>query len=282
MSFADYFDPRKRFGRDGLWKLCLPGQESYQVSTADQVAKVFRAQNMIMSESHARSLEYSFGMPKRAAALVLLRPVCRERTNLTGLQYENDDSGYGPHIAPGSKVKPNERILLTQHDFTARNLSGDSLTSIVSHYQHYLVETLTELHDGMGDGWVEIPDLTEFVHDHVTKSAIISMFGPHLIRLNPDFVQDIWAFVPDVLHLFLRLPRWLLPKAYRLRDKLLDGIMRYYKHAYENYDPNGPGQDWEEFFGSRFTRTKHMELWEQFEPMDSRARAAEDLSFLWA
>lgn len=152
----------------------------------------------------------------------------------------------------------------------------------MSHYQRFIIETFTELLEDMGDEWVEIPDLAELIHTHVTKSALNSMFGPHLIRLNPDIVHDLWAFVPNVMNLFLGLPRWLLPAAYRLRDKLLDGIMRYYEHAYENYDTNGPEQDWEEFFGSRFTRTKHMDLWEKFEPMDAKARAAEELSFLWA
>ncbi|KAF9785662.1 hypothetical protein IL306_004791 [Fusarium sp. DS 682] len=256
---------RKRFGRDGLWQLCLPGQDSFQVSTPDQIAKVFRAQGMMVSDSIARSLERSFGMPKRAASL-----------------YERDDSGYGPNILPDSKVKPNERILLAQHDFTARNLSGEGLTSIVSHYQRFLVEAFTELLKDMGDDWVEIPDLSEWMQTHVTKSAILSMYGPHMIRLNPDLVHDLWTFLPDVQNLYLGIPRWLLPAPYRLRDKILDSITRYYQHAYENYDPDGPDQDWEEFFGSRFIRNKHMELWEKFEPMDTRARAAEDMSFLWA
>lgn len=61
---------RKRFGRNGLWKLTLPGQSSYQVSSPENVAKVFRAQGMLMTESHARSLENSFGMPREGALLV--------------------------------------------------------------------------------------------------------------------------------------------------------------------------------------------------------------------
>lgn len=179
-------------------------------------------------------------------------------------------------------MQQEERILFHQHNYTLKGLSGNGLTTIASHYQEQLLKEFNELSDSIGDDWVEVPDLAQFFHQKVTKSALISMYGPHLIRLNPNIVQDLWDFFPFVLGLFLGLPRWILPKAHSLRAKLLDGIMRYYNHAHENYNANGPDEDWEEFFGSQFTRKKHMELWERFGAMGARARAAEDLSFFWA
>lgn len=110
----------------------------------------------------------------------------------------------------------------------------------------------------------------------------MSMYGPHIIRLNPDIVQDIWKFIPDVMILFMGPPKWLMPSTFRLREKLLNAIEAHYRHAQEHYKANGADEEWEEYYGSSFMRKKYFELWEQFDPIDSRASAAEDLSFLWA
>ena len=57
----------------------LPGQDCYQVSSVDHVAKVFRSQGMIMTESHARAHEFGFGMPRAGANLVSKGAVKYER-----------------------------------------------------------------------------------------------------------------------------------------------------------------------------------------------------------
>ncbi|KAH8168936.1 cytochrome p450 domain-containing protein [Sarocladium implicatum] len=255
----------KRFGRQGLWKLALPGQDSYQVSSTEHVAKVFRSQGMIMTESHSRTHEFGFGMPRAGALL-----------------FEKDDSGYGPHPLQESTVEPDDRIMYHQHNFTIKNLSGESLSTLTRRYQEELVKTFTQLSGELGDEWVELPDLTEFLHKHVAHAAVIAIYGPHLLRLNPGFIDDLWSFFPWVMFLLLKLPRWLAPRVYRTRERLLEGIMRYYQHAEANYDAKGSEQQWEEHWGSRFTRTKHREFWGGFSAMDAKARAAEDLSFLWA
>lgn len=144
------------------------------------------------------------------------------------------------------------------------------------------MKTFAEVSHSLGDDWTELPDLGGFFHDHVAKAAIIAIYGPNLLRLNPGFIEDMWSFFPWMMVLFMKIPRWMLPSVYRTRERLLQGIMKYYQHAEENYNPQSPDEQWEEQWGSRFTRTKHREFWPGFNAMDAKARAAEDLSFLWA
>jgi hypothetical protein len=107
------------------------------------------------------------------------------------------------------------------------------------------------------------------------------MFGPHLVRLTPDFIDDLWDFVPTMGQLFLRTPRWLMPEAYRRRDRLLEGILRWHKYAREHFDESAGDPDWEECYGSRFSKARQ-DFFAGFEAFDARACAADDLSFIWA
>lgn len=122
------------------------------------------------------------------------------------------------------------------------------------------------------------------MQDNIMTAAITAMFGPHLIALNPTFVQDFWSWNIDIGPLFMGLPRWLIPGAYRRRDKMLHSIERWHQYAHENYDcsnEDADDVDWEPFFGSRFSR-RRQQMFGKWEAMDARAKAAEDMSFIWA
>ncbi|KAM0435849.1 hypothetical protein ACHAPT_002740 [Fusarium lateritium] len=211
-------------------------------------------------------MENSFGMSPKAVEL-----------------YRADDSGYGPNPARGSTVEPGNRILLEVHNLVNRNLTGGSLANITAQFQRTLSEQLSGL-DAVGDEWVEIPDLSAFMRTHLMKAALTAMFGPYLVDLNPTFVDDFWVYDSDVGPLYMGLPKWLIPGAYRRREKMLQGIMRWHKFAHEHYDcSNVSSQDteWEPYFGSKFSK-RRQNTFAKWEAMDARAKAAEDLSFIWA
>ncbi|KAJ3536611.1 hypothetical protein NM208_g6648 [Fusarium decemcellulare] len=255
-----------KFGRKTLHKIVLPGLDQYVTTSPEHVRRVFRAEKMGMTESHTRAMEKSFGMSPKAVEL-----------------YRADDSGYGPSPAPGSAVEPGDRILLEIHNLVNRNLTGASLATITAQFQTTLAEQLSEL-DTIGDEWVEIPDLNAFMRTHIMKAALTAMFGPHLIDLNPTFVDDFWVYNADIGPLYMGLPQWLIPGAYRRREKMLQSIMRWHKFAHEHYDCSNVGEqdtDWEPYFGSKFSR-RRQNTFAKWEVMDAKAKAAEDLSFIWA
>ena len=116
------------------------------------------------------------------------------------------------------------------------------------------------------------------------KAAVKSMFGPYLLELSPSLIDDFWAWNADIGPLYMGLPKWLVPGAYRRREKMLRNIMRWHKFAHEHYDCNRVAQedeDWEPFFGSKFSR-KRQHMFGRWEQLDERAKAADDLSFIWA
>ena len=190
------------------------------------------------------------------------------------------------------------------------DLTGASLAGITSRFQQSLAERLTEV--DIGEDWVEIPDLYDFMRVVVMEAALVSMFGPYILSLNPTFIHDFWAWNEDMGALFLGLPRWIIPKAYRRRAKMLENIKRWHKHAHEHFDctrERKDDPDWEPYFGSKFSRRRQAMFgryvkfadtvadrsktcWRfdvhdadqknRWEEIDATAKAADDLGFIWA
>lgn len=50
------------------------------------------------------------------------------------------------------------------------------------------------------------------------------MFGS-LLTDSPDFNQDLWDYNKRVVQLTKLLPHSLIPRAYKMRDKLIGSIM---------------------------------------------------------
>lgn len=143
------------------------------------------------------------------------------------------------------------------HKLTNNDLSGSSLRSITSRFQQSLAERLTKVE--IGEEWVEVPDLYDFMRVVVMEAALVSMFGPYILSLNPSFLDDFWAWNEDMGALFMGFPKWMIPTAYRRRSKMLSNIERWHKHAHENFDCNKVGDsdpDWEPYFGSKFSRRR--------------------------
>lgn len=205
-------------------------------------------------------------------------------TPSTSIEFYNaDDGGHHPNPRPGSTVKPEDRIMYKIHNLVNTNLTGESLIGISSRFQRFLAKQLTET-DEVGDEWTDIPDLYAFMKDHVMKAATISMFGTYILSLNPTFMEDFWAWNPDMGTLFMGIPRWLIPGAYRNRAKVLNNIKRWHKYAHEHFDCTKVGPedvDWEPYFGSKFSR-KRQAMFDTWTQLDDTAKAAEDFGFIWA
>lgn len=256
----------EKFGRSTPFKVQLPaGITHFHTSGAEHVTAFFKGKGLSGNSNTTIALGHSFGAPRRAVEF-----------------YEADDSGHLPNPKPGCTVEPENRIMYDLHKLVNVNLSGESLTGITARFQKFLAQQLTEM-DEVGDQWVDIPDLYLFMRQHVMKAATISMFGTYILSLNPTFIDDFWAWNPDMGPLFMGLPRWVIPSAYRNRTKVLDNIKRWHKYAHEHFDCNKVGPedpDWEPYFGSKFSRKRQATLG-RWKELDETAKAADDLSFMW-
>jgi hypothetical protein len=239
---------------------------TFHTSGAEHVNAFFKVKGVSGNANTTVAMEKSFGSPRHSVEF-----------------YDADDSGHLPTPRAGCTVQPENRIMYEIHKLVNVNLSGESLMGITSRFQTFLAQQLIETGE-ISDEWTNIPDLYSFMQRHVMTAATVSMFGPYILSLNPTFIEDFWAWSKDMGTLYMGLPRWLVPAAYRNRTKVLDNIKRWHKYAHEHYDCSQVGPEdvgWEPYFGSKFSR-KRQAMFGRWEQLDETAKAADDLGFIWA
>jgi len=98
--------------------------------------------------------------------------------------------------------------------------------------------------------------LFSYLKENMARSAIVSLCGQRILDLNPDFLKQFWAYDRVVFYLLRGAPKWLNHGPWKARDEFLDSISRALQAAWESFDWSGPAAhaDWEESFGSRFSR----------------------------
>ena len=185
--------------------------------------------------------------------------------------------------AENSSTALEEDVEQLIHRSIRNGLSGLHLDSLTARFQHYLqVQSEADLACMKGDEWTGLPDLNGFVEKHVFEAAIGSMFGTHILSLNPTLAEDFWNFNRVIKSLFMGLPRWTNPAAYRARDKMLESIQKWQTYAGQHCDIARVGDvEWEPYYGSKFIRERQVLLTKRG-IVDERARAAENFAFMWA
>ncbi|KAI0417227.1 cytochrome P450 [Xylaria grammica] len=195
--------------------------------------------------------------------------------------YDADDSGMAAKPRVGSKVKPEDRVYYFQIRTAHKYLSGPHLHALNERFMATLDHDLEAM--SIGEDWVEYPDLYRFLQLTVTRSSIETVFGTKLLELNPSFVEDFWEFEINAPKLLHGMPRWLIPSAFRARQKLINSFIKWHAQAHSHLDcsESNPEQpDWEPNFGSRLIRMRQEGLL-KMEPMDAEARASEDLGLMF-
>lgn len=190
---------------------------------------------------------------------------------------------FRPQPSPKSSTQPKESIEQLIHAAVKTGLSGAHLDALTVRFQEYLVEQIkTDAAIPMDDSWTQLPDLNTFVEKCVFEAAVRSMFGTHMLVLNPTLAEDFWKFNRVIGTLFMGLPRWVNPAAYRARDKMLRNIEKWQQHARQHCNIEKLGDvDWEPYYGSKFIRERQGLLTKRG-IMNETARAAENFAFMWA
>ena len=112
--------------------------------------------------------------------------------------------------------------------------------------------------------------------------AVEAMCGTKLLSINPDFVQEYWAYNKYLPMLAKGYPQWLCPFAYRARDKCLEGIKKWHKTVSSTlHAPITDTKEWVPEYGAEIIRSRH-EIWSKMPFMDADAMAGEDLGMIWA
>ncbi|KAH8892796.1 cytochrome P450 [Thozetella sp. PMI_491] len=196
--------------------------------------------------------------------------------------YLADDSGMAATPREGSKTAQEDRIHFLQARTAQKFLSAPHLSGLIERYRTVLENNLDKL--DISYEWTDMDDLYWFLQKLVTQSSTEAIMGSKILELNPRLVEDFWLFQSYTRHFLHFFPRWLIPKAYEARERLLAGIKRWHTYAHQHSDctqvaPTDP--DWDPHLGTKFVKARQFRYL-QMKPMTAEARACEDLGLIFA
>ncbi|EMD96663.1 hypothetical protein COCC4DRAFT_209279 [Bipolaris maydis ATCC 48331] len=235
----------------------------YLVSEPKAIADMWKNPNLSSPiYVYTVGLRYIFGMHERGIEA-----------------YTADDSGPYRKPHPFSKVEPHDRIDFLTHDSLLRGLTSNSMLPTFERFQTILKRNLDA--EDIGDEWIEQPDLFALFRNTVGKAVLESLFGPSLLAINPNFIQDLWEFDEQVVNLAKRFPRFLIPSAFRVRERLLAQIQNWYNYARQHFrDTSAQDTQWDPYWGSVMNRERQSMLL-SISGQDDAAVASTDLGLIW-
>ncbi|KAI9664061.1 MAG: hypothetical protein M1821_007552 [Bathelium mastoideum] len=195
--------------------------------------------------------------------------------------YLSDTSGSQPKPIKGSRVLAENRVMYMTHENLVKGLLMDGLGPTSDRFERILTTSLQNAQ--VEDEWTHLPDFLRFFEDHLGSAILESIFGQALLAENPGFVRDLWAYDDVVMGLAKRLPRWMIPKSYKLRDKLRQGVKKWHTLAKKfdartcTDDPVKEGLLW----GSTAMRERNKMLLSVAKQTEDSV-ASTDLGLIWA
>ncbi|OTA53889.1 cytochrome P450 [Hypoxylon sp. EC38] len=241
-------------------------QEFYVIRGPENVKALFKGSWACTSVPFVKfALGHAFGLQTKALSL-----------------YDKDDSGGGHIPHPGSTVEARNRIDYNVYQSLLRFLEGKGLQPFWNRFADNITQQLHSLHDRIGADWKYHADLMKVVGDEATISIVNALCGPHLLRLNPHFLQDFWDFDRNLQTYLQGLPWFLAPRAYAVRKRALNAVKVWQQHARDHYSDSAVGADGDDlFWGSSFFRERQ-EMFLEMDGFDYDAIASEDFGAIWA
>ncbi|GKZ21546.1 hypothetical protein AbraIFM66951_006728 [Aspergillus brasiliensis] len=270
-TFSFVFDGPSFFIRaarfcQGRWPLRvgLLNDEVYLVQGQKNITSIFSNPKLTVTRAYGVVLKYCCGMDQKAVDV-----------------YVSDTSGSRERPIPGSRIPPNRRVGYHTHENLFHGLLGNGLGHTAERFDSAIRSSL-ERAVPLGPSWTHVDDLTEFFEDHLGTAILEALFGPILLTETPGFHRTLWQYDKYIMSMAKRLPSWLIPEGYRLRDEVLRGIMKWHKRATELSQNNTAdlGED-DPYWGSAMMRERHKMLL-GIDEQDLRSVASTDLALIWA
>lgn len=260
--------PRKRFGQYVPVSIRILNRKLHLISGRENTLALFKnSRDTTTAPSSIIVLENLFGSPSSKRYI-----------------YERDDTGIQAEPLPGSRPLPlHNRIYYNVHKTVHTSLSGPGLAHLAEDFVKNLRVEIEQDRSIGFEEWVEIPDFYSFVRDKVFNASTSALCGPHILRLNPTFTADFWKFDSFAPKLFKALPRWMIPKAFKVRDSLHEQVKKWHRFANMHVDVNSKelaDVQFEEYFGAKIMRERQ-QLFKGIDGYGEDAAAANDLGMLW-
>ncbi|CAD6447086.1 81f82b88-dd2c-49ed-b7e7-e04fa06feb2e [Sclerotinia trifoliorum] len=272
--FAFSFDTRgylahliNRFGPHVPVRIRVGGHSFYFVSGPEYILKLFRGSRELTAvPAMAAIVERIFGSPPEASSVLL-----------------NDNTGTSAQPLPDTNPLPaDQRYHHLSHQGFSDNLTGVRLAELVTRFLENLNTELDNLDTGT-DEWLEIPDLYTFIQNTIFNANTRALCGTHIFEVIPTLTEDFWNFDSQVAGPLKGIPRFFIPGAYKIRDKMVEGILAWHKSAEAHIDRSGEeleNKSWEPYYGSKLFRDRARFL-SKINGFGDQARAANDLGLIW-
>lgn len=195
----------------------------------------------------------------------------------------NDNTGTSMQPLPGTNPLPaDQRYHHISHQGFSDNLTGKRMAELVGRFLANLNTELDNLHVGT-DEWLEVPDLYTLIQNAIFNANTRALCGSHLFEIIPTFTEDFWYFDTQVAGPLKGLPRFLIPGAYKSRDKMVESILEWHRSAEAHIDRSDEElekKSWEPYYGSKLFRDRARYL-SKINGFNDQARAANDLGLIW-
>ncbi|PSR84021.1 cytochrome P450 [Coniella lustricola] len=259
-------NPNNFFQSTHPTKVKILHEEFYVIRGSENVRALFKSSWMCTSIPFVKfALGYAFGLPSAALNL-----------------YDKDDSGGGHVPHPDSTVKARNRVDYRVYQSMLQFLEGKGFSPFWHRFADNIAKQLDALYDSSGSSWDSQADLMELVGNEATIATVNALCGPHLLRLNPNFLHDFWAFDRNLQTYLQGLPQFLAPRAYAARRKVLDAVKKWQQYARKHFDECAVGADGDDpYWGSSFFRERQ-KLFLEMDGFDHTAIASEDFGAIWA
>lgn len=126
-------------------------------------------------------------------------------------QLQSDPDGKGP-------------LLLHNHTYLKESLaSGGSLEVLTRGFVDYLD---IELQKVSNQGTIEV-GLQEWVRLVLTVASTNASLGPEILKQEPELITRLWEWERDFQTLTLGLPAWMMKRAHKNRELMIQGFSRH-------------------------------------------------------
>ncbi|KAI1323858.1 cytochrome P450 [Xylariaceae sp. FL0255] len=205
------------------------------------------------------AMKYFFGVPEKTASL-----------------YRTDNSGPFRKPWPGTSIPDEKRLHFFSHQEFTRALSGTGMAPTFLRFRKRLETQMTEA--PITGAWTQHTDFQKFLRSVFASSLVESIYGPTLLSLNPDFIDDLCEFDHKIPFLARGIPSFLVRSPHRLRAKLKAQIKRWHGYAREHFNQSDiyADGDGDPFWGSAFMRNRHA-MFAEVGNHDGEAVAALDI-----
>ncbi|KJZ70682.1 hypothetical protein HIM_09927 [Hirsutella minnesotensis 3608] len=216
------------------------------------------------------AIKHFFGMPERAVRV-----------------YRADDSGSGPKPHPESNVASDARPFHITHKGLLRGLTGPGLGPTTRRCVQALAKNLQSYDGGRlprqpSKEWIQVADLLHFLQHTLGSAMIEGHFGPTLLRLSPEYMDDLWELDAGMPWFSRQIPRLFVPGPHRARDRMIKCLTTWYDYARQNFDESHIDEhnNDDPIWGSGLNRERQQAL-RQVKEHDDRVIASLDVGHSW-